>query len=381
MLEAYLEDRLLRELEARLESEPDAARQGAIEFLAKEPANPHALWILARCQLLAEEFGEARSSLETLLEQDPDNVRAKMDLAKILANDGDTRGAIALLREVTTIRPNIADAWAVLGAHLREDGQEEASQDTLKQYAMIKTFNDHLQAARQAFANADFKTADSVCRHLLRLVPNEIRVLRLLARIASRFQYYEFSTSTLLTCVEARPADAELRLDYAQALLRGRQYQDALKECDRAIELAPEILGAYDLKAELLFHLGRYDEAASIYRALSEVPEKRALSLLHLGKVLKTIGETAAQSTFQGKKILQAVIKTQATSIFRALYLNSANEIRKSLIDSLLNTNDLQLIDDFFTRMKDFTTVEANEDMERIEIYRRQLENKSRSKR
>jgi tetratricopeptide (TPR) repeat protein len=118
-------------------------------------------------------------------------------------------------------------------------------------------------------------------------------VLRLLARIASRFQHYEFGTATLATCVDAKPGDAALRLDYAQALLRSRKYQEALQQCDEAIKLAPEVLDAYDLRAELLYHLGRYDEAITVYRELAEIPEKRALSLLHLGKVLKTVGESA----------------------------------------------------------------------------------------
>ena len=291
MLENYFKARSLRELESRLPEDLDPVRQEVSDFLATDPADPHAMWILARCHVLAEDFDKAQGALEDLLDHEPDNVRAKMDLAKILARDGKTRASIRLLTEVTTARPDIADVWAVLGEQLQAEGQEEAAQDAFKQFSMIKSFNDQLDAARQAFAKADFKTADGMCRHLLRLVPNEIRVLRLLARIADRFQYFEFSTSTLATCIEARPEDAALRLEYANALLRNRKYQEALEQCDKVIELAPEIIDAYDLKAELLYHLGRYDEAIRIYRELAGVQEKRALSLLHLGKVLKTVGE------------------------------------------------------------------------------------------
>ena len=80
-------------------------------------------------------------------------------------------------------------------------------------------------------------------------------------------------------------------LDYIYSLRANRKYQEALEQCHRLIGFAPEIIDIYDVKAEVLFNLGRYEEAIAIYRELSDLPDKRALSLLHLGKVLKTVGE------------------------------------------------------------------------------------------
>ncbi len=83
-----------------------------------------------------------------------------------------------------------------------------------------------------------------------------------------------------------------LGLEYAYSLLTSMKHQEALEQCDRLIGIAPENVDIYELKAEVLYNLNLFEEAIAIYRELSGVNEKRAKSLLHLGKVLKTVGET-----------------------------------------------------------------------------------------
>jgi tetratricopeptide (TPR) repeat protein len=291
MLEAYLINKTLKELEARLPEDAAQAKHSLETLLEDQPSNTLALLILARCHLLCEDLNAAKQTLETLIGHDPANMYAKVELAKILFKENDTHGALAQLTEVTNAAPQIAETWQLLSEYLQNDGQLQASKNALSQYDMIKPFNDNLLAAKQAFANADFVESDRMCRQLLQLVPNEARALQLLARIARQFRHFEISTSILTRCVETRPGDAAMGLDYIYSLLANRKHQEALEQCHRLIGFAPEIIDVYDVKAEVLYKLGRYEEAIAIYRELSELPEKRTLSLLHLGKVLKTVGE------------------------------------------------------------------------------------------
>jgi tetratricopeptide (TPR) repeat protein len=291
MFEAYAKHRSLGLLEARLPNDVVQVIDELNRLLETEPRNTCALFLLARCFSLGEDLNNAKRTFETLLEQDPDNVLAKTELAKIVFNENSPRDAIRLLAEVTNVRPEFDENWRLLSEALQQDGQTEASQDALKQRDMIKAFNDKLQLAEQAFANADLKAADEICRHLLQLVPNEYRAFRLLARIARQLGHHEFSSNHLVRYVEAIPDNVELGLEYVRSLFGSRQYQEALKQCQRLIELAPERIEVYELKAEALFFLCQYEGAIEIYRELSEVPDKSALSLVHLGKVLKTVGD------------------------------------------------------------------------------------------
>lgn len=293
LLAAYIESQRLEKLGTELPENVEHVMQELRCRLNDGAQTTQAMLLLARCHLLRGNLNDAKRTLETLVSQDPDNVTAKTELAKICFGDKDTREAIRLLNEVTELRPEITGNWRLLSEYLQQGGQIEASQNALKQHDLIKSFNDRLLIAEQAFARADFKTADNVCRQLLQLVPNEARTLRLLARIARQFRYYEFSTATLARCVANRPRDAALGLDYAYSLLGSRMYREALEQCQKLIDLSPATIEVYELKAEILYNLGKYEEAIAIYRELSEIPEKRALTLQHLGKVLKTVGQTA----------------------------------------------------------------------------------------
>lgn len=293
MLEAYFQDQSLRALAAQLPTEAQKVKQELSGSLDEEAPNARALFTLAQCHLLDGETTEAKNVLEALVAHDATHVAAKTELAKLCFKDNEPQEAARLLREVTSSRPEVAETWTLLTEYLKQDGRTEASQDALKQFDMITAFNTRLHAAHQAFSNGDFQAADSACRQLLQLVPNEVRTLRLLARIARQFNHHEFSSQTLARCIETRPGDASLGLEYAYSLLGSRKFQEALKECERLIELAPEMIEIYDLKAEVLYHLGQYDDAIKVYRELAQVPENRGPRLVYLGIALKTVGETA----------------------------------------------------------------------------------------
>jgi tetratricopeptide (TPR) repeat protein len=292
MLEVLKKHQALEAMESQLPENSIQLKQSIAHWLKDDPFNHTALLMLARCQLSCGETDEAVLTLESLLNHNPDRVPAKVELARIKFAADDAQGAIRLMEEATQARPEIIENWQLLSEFLHRDGQKQASRDAMDQYDMIKAFNKNLTTAERAFANSEFVRADNLCRQLLELVPNEVRVLRLLARLAKQFRHYEISTSILARCVETRPTDVAIGLDYARALLSNRKFVEALEQCQRLIELAPENIDIYDLKAELLYNLGRYEEAIAIYRELSEIPEKSYLSLLHLGKVLKTVGET-----------------------------------------------------------------------------------------
>lgn len=292
MLEAYKKEQSLKELESRMQTNREEVRS-ALEAMADErPFNPHFALMLAQSCRLDGDLAESKQILEGLLAHGADDVSIKLELAKICHAQDDVDSAIRLLTEATNARPEKVDNWLLLRDYLQQDGQDQAAASAMTQYEMIKAFNDHLKTAEKAFFNAEFVRADNICRKLLEKVPGEVRVLRLLARLATEFRHFEISQSILEKCVQVRPADTALGFDYARSLLDCKKFQPALEQCNTLIELAPEEIDSYGLKAEVLFNLGRYEEAAEIFRELSQVLENPELYLVQLGKVLTTVGDT-----------------------------------------------------------------------------------------
>ena len=312
MLEAYKNRKVLDDLEARLPDGVAQVIQALKGRLDGQPSDLPALLMLARCFELSEEFDEAKHVLETLIYKDPGNVPAKVALAKIHSRENDYKSAVRLLEDATNRRPEIDQHWRLLSEYLQLDGQLDASKEARKQFELIKAFNDNLQMAEQAFASGDFISSDKICRHLLGQVSSEVRTLRLLARLAKRYSHFEICTSILAQCVETQPANAALGLEYAHSLLANEKNQEAFEQCQRLIALAPENIEIYELKAEALYSLGRYEEAIGIYRELSGLDEKRASALLHLGKVLKTTGDSTEAISCYHEAAKDEVVTAQA---------------------------------------------------------------------
>jgi len=291
MLEAYKKHKTLRDLEARLPGEAEAVKQTLESSLEDGSSSSFSLSILAQCYLQCGQQDEAKHTFETLITRDPAHVPAKVELAKILFDENDHQSAIRLLEDATNRRPDIHENWQLLSDYLHRDGRQQASKSAFEQFDMIKVFNENLARAEQAFARGEFERVDKKCRLLLGQVPAEVRTLRLLARLAKRFRHFEISTSILAQCVEAQALNADLGLEYVSSLLANKKHQQALEQCQRLIKIAPENIEIYDLKAEVLYNLGRYEDAIAIYRELSDIHEQSAQALLHLGKLLKTVGE------------------------------------------------------------------------------------------
>ena len=291
MLEAYIREKSLKELETRLPGEAATVKTTLQDLCSEGPVRSRCLSILARCYLIEGDVDQSRQALETLLSIAPDHLEAKVELAKLLHDQNDYHSAIELLTQATQSRPEVVENWLLLNEYLREDGQKKAGENALKQYDMIKAYNDNLQKAEKAFFNSEYVRADNLCRKLLEQVPGEVRAMRLLARIAKFFRHFEISTSLLAPCIRIRPGDAGLGLDYAYALLACRDFKSVLEQCERLIAFAPENIDIYSVKAEALYSLARYEEAITIYRELANVHESPELSLLHLGKALKTVGK------------------------------------------------------------------------------------------
>jgi tetratricopeptide (TPR) repeat protein len=219
------------------------------------------------------------------------NTTEIIELAQNYHQQGDTHRAIELLTQATSAQPELDGNWLLLGEYLAQVNDQQASDNAFMQYEMIKAFNDNLSLAEQAFLTSDYVKSDQICRGLLQQVPKEIRVMRLLAKIAKHFRHFEISASILASCAETKPDDVAIGVEYANALLASNMHGKALEECERLLKLAPQDLDIYEIKAATLTKLGRFDEAIAIYRKLVIEHEQQALCLLRLGDVLKIVGE------------------------------------------------------------------------------------------
>ncbi len=92
------------------------------EAIALEPDYPDAHLNLGLAHADAGRLDDAKKELRTAIELDGDDPFPKHELAALLMDEGDYRGAIGFLKEVTRLDPKVFEAWLDLGICYAQKG-------------------------------------------------------------------------------------------------------------------------------------------------------------------------------------------------------------------------------------------------------------------
>jgi tetratricopeptide (TPR) repeat protein len=213
--------------------------------------------------------GGAKQQLDRLLELDPHNPGALLEIGTNLARQGDLAAAVEeLAAAVAGFEPPSADAHMNLGAALRRlNRPQEAMQ--------------HLRRALEL--DPDFAEAHASVGLLL----------------ASTGEYKKAAES-FGRATRLNPTDSENRINLAVALMQMDKLNDALGQLRRAVRIQPDSAVAHTYLSEVLGRLGRFDEARlELKSALALEPNATKL-WFRLGELSEQQGDIAtALDSFQ----------------------------------------------------------------------------------
>ena len=210
---------------ARVDVALDRERTGRLPSGDDRPAE-HAAG-RARREAFAAGFGarlaEARERCETAIEQRPGYALARVALGTVLQRMEEYETAATVLEEALALapsRPVARDAHRVLGEIFEKQGRPEA-------------------AARH-------------WRSALDIHPLDAKALERLADLRLRQARYGDALPLYRRLVEATPFVAQAHVNLGVALYRTGRLPEALLALDRALELAPGLEGARDLRSRVL---------------------------------------------------------------------------------------------------------------------------------
>lgn len=393
----------------------DKARQSLA--LAFKAINKNQAAILHKMALELErtEPEEARKTWEQVLQFEPDNSDYRNQYAEFLVSQDEIDFAFDLLNQGEDENTNAL--FALRYPQLRERSETvHAALDGAIQRKTLPTqssrfdfHSDNLKAAEYAFDQKRYKTASEFIRKALQDDPNDLKTIKLAARIDQRLANLDnaIESSALLSFFE--PENRTNKQELARLYLQTRQeskaleiYQELISQSaqplredlltfseiaikasrpDLAIPIAENFLSRDQLDGEALVILcealinsGQKDRAVVLLEQTSEVAPEKPASWLSLAKIWTELGENEnatqalrkAKAAFPGDpQILSALGKlyldneqtTDAIAVLKqAFALNQENlEVRKLLAGALLKqgyTNEawdiLELLEDDF---------------------------------
>jgi len=286
---------------ARGSKEKRAALRFIYDQLQHQPTNGDGLmtWRDQRLQHMDEPEDEERVyvELEYFLDERPDLWQSWSVMVQQLAMMQRTDEAYTLARDATARFPLLARLWIDLAEVCRVTNRTEERAEALRQ--AMQTAPGWTQVAR-ALADdlaeqGDYEEATNILEQNLARAPADPvacgfladrlwdsdeseAALRYISRAIRLEPGYDWAWQAMSgwgerldnpnavidlsrELVRDRGGDARVHMKLARSLYRYEQTDEALVALDRAIAIDPKNPEAYDLKAERLCEVGRYDEA------------------------------------------------------------------------------------------------------------------------
>ncbi len=203
--------------------------------------------------------------------------------------DAQTRAAVTAMREQARTALEAANARIEAGS---DDGAADAGpQDS--PYAPVLQLSLAQPAVREALtaANArDWSRARGIIEQYLRMMPDDITALSLLAEVADREEHEGEARRLLERVVQIAPGFVQAQQRLLGLLRQSGDAETALVHSFRLIERAPQQPRYLALHAGLLTAANRFDEAIAVYEAFFRQRTGHAHDWMQYGLALKTIG-------------------------------------------------------------------------------------------
>jgi tetratricopeptide (TPR) repeat protein len=207
-----------------------------------------------------------------------------------LGRAGRGQEAIDALHRAVALKPDLPQAWRLLGDHLMAAGEQEAADAAYASHVRYSTRDPRLLDAAVALVENRIPAAEALLREHLKQAPTDVAAIRMFAEVAARLGRNEDALNLLARCLELAPSFDAARQNYALVLHRNNQPERALAELERLLAAEPGHPGCRNLKAAVLCRIGDYEPAIRIYTDLLEHYPRNAKVWVSYGHALKTAG-------------------------------------------------------------------------------------------
>jgi tetratricopeptide (TPR) repeat protein len=320
---------LLVDLGYRGEDRSQVAQGRAIvnAVLAREEANPEALFVKAKIDLAEQKLDESAASLRRAIEARPDWAQAHLLLGSTLLLQGDRTSARAEISRALELDADLVEARRILARiHaslgdddlavengrrvLRRDPSDVATRILVAQSLLRQEKVDEALAELESIPEEDrgaqahyalgrlFSSKrdwEAARRHLVAAhdpASPRVEVLRALFDLDFREGRLAESAERIEAAHRVAPEDPRLKGLYGDALLHTGKTAEAEASFREAIDLDPNDLRAYQSLARYLAITGRPQEVIATYeKALGQNPDSGSLHMV-VGSLYELKGRT-----------------------------------------------------------------------------------------
>jgi putative PEP-CTERM system TPR-repeat lipoprotein len=278
------------------------------ELVGVKPDSPQARYWLARAHATNDDFAGQKAALESALALAPEFPLAKLDLALLLAAEGQGDRAATLAGEVAAAFPDDPLALGARGDVAAIRGKTDAAiADYDRAFSIAPTSELARKLARARWKKGDTGGALATLHAWLERQPKDLRARLQLAAAYLDMKKLEEARRHYAEAVNQAPDEAVARNDLAWVLYRMGQYPAARTHAQRAYELDDRNPLVLDTLGMVALAQGEVSRAVNLLRtARDTLPDNPQLAF-HLASALTRAGEKA-----QARVLLKSLLDSGA---------------------------------------------------------------------
>ncbi|MBL4674481.1 MAG: sulfotransferase [Arenicella sp.] len=315
------------------------------ETLSIESDHIEAMYCMAICHRHLKSTEDALFSIKRLLAVEPGFARAYQERGYVFMMIDETASATVAFEKAVHLNPSLYGSWQALS----EMPNYPQAKLAKAQAVWLKSLPPELVGVASYIYEEKLLKAETLCRSFLKRVPHHPEAMRLLARLADRFQILNEAEFLLESCVEFQPDFIHARFDYVGVLHKRQKFDKALEQAKRLNESDPNNPAFTVSLANAEQATGDFDAAIKNFQlALKNVPLNPSLHV-SLGHALKTIGRT-----------------NEAINAYRDAY-----KVQPNFGDaywSLANLKTYQFTEDEITKMREAETAPEMDIIDQVQI-------------
>jgi putative PEP-CTERM system TPR-repeat lipoprotein len=272
------------------------------------PKSLEARYLLAAAYQGANTWTRYRETLERILSMDPGQMRAKIDLASLLEQQGDLETAVQLLDQLKTAMPDN-------GAVIELDGKIALRQNRISDaIALFKKAAEIQPSSRltRRLAGIQWRAGDredglATLKNWLEQYPKDNAARMTLGNLYLEINRLDEARANFAVVVEAQPDSWVARNELAWVLLRVGDAKAALPHAERALELAKDNPAVLDTAGLILLDLGKHGRAVELLRRAARGLKNNPEIQYHLAQALAKGGDKAG-----ARDVLRQILSDKA---------------------------------------------------------------------